>query len=458
MKFKLTYFLLFLSITFSISAQNNSSNFEKSKNIVFTPLSFEKALQKAKKENKIIFIDAYTSWCKPCKLMDRNVFTDSTVASVFNQNFINLKIDMESETGKPLNSKYEVEVYPTFLFIDFEGNLNYKKEGFLNAIELKNLGQEITQLKQQQKTIQKEELQNRLYEKAKIDYQKNPCQLEFVEAYFNLIDKKEKEEIQKVQSDYVECIEKNQIFSKKEVEFLLNNLTKSRNDIAYTFYLKNKPKFEKSYGDSLLVLESYLEEIFFMDETDTLIYQIGEREKLTSQEIEEFEKITTRYTDFSKKIEKESREKGFERPIKNGFVDYLIYTTAIQFYDKHKELDKFATYLVKYNHLEKLEGYKRDIFGKINIPLRSFALYTADYLENEDKKPEAIKGLSLIWKGLIGRGYINSYADHVIAAKVFYYNKEKEEAQKVLQKLSKAKKNTFEQKVYEKLEAQINEL
>ncbi len=458
MKSILIYIFLFLSIIFCVSAQNNSSNFEQNKKILFEPFSFEKALQKAKKENKLIFIDAYTSWCKPCKLMDRDVFTDSTVAKVFNENFINLKIDMESEMGKPLNTKYEIQVYPTLLFIDFEGNVEYMNKGFLNAIELKNLGQEITQLKQEKTLIQKEELQKRLYERAKIEYQANPCKLDFAEAYFNLIDKEKKEEIQKVKSDYVQCLENSQDFSSKQVSFLLNNLVTSKNDTTYNFYLKNKSKFEKNYGDSLLVLESYVEEIFFFQDTDSIIKQIGEREKLTQQEVDEFEKIITHYAVFSEKINKESKEKGFNRPIKSGVVDYVIYTTAIQFYEKHKEVDKFADYLIKYNQLEKLERYKNDLFGEINIPLRSFALYTVDYLEQEDKNAKVIKELSLIWKGLMSRAYIKSYIDHITAAKVFYYNKEKQEAQKVLQKLSKAKKNSFEEQVYEKLVEKVNEL
>lgn len=299
---------------------------------------------------------------------------------------------------------------------------------------------------------------NSSIEQTKIDYQQNPCRLDFIEAYLNLIDKEKKEEIQKVKFDYVNCLENSQDFSSKQVGFLLKNLVSSKNDTTYTFYVKNKPKFEKNYGDSLLVWESSLEEMFFIQETDSLIQSIGEREKLTQQEIEEFEKIVKRYTDFSKKLRKESKEKSFHQPKKSGVVDYLIYTTAIQFYDKHKELDKFGSYLIRYNQVEKIESYKKDIFGKVNIPLRSFALYTAYYLEQKDKKIEVIKELSSIWKGLISRGYITSCVDNITATKVFYYNKEKQEAQKMLQRVFKLKKSNFEEQQYKYLETQINQL
>ncbi len=449
MKFKLACIFLFLNVTFFVSAQH--------KTIIFESLSFEQALQKAKKENKLIFIDAYTSWCKPCKLMDRDVFTDSTVARVFNENYINLKIDMESEMGKPLNEKYEVEVYPTFLFVDFEGNLKYKKDGFLNAIELKSLGQEIAQLKQEKNTIQKEDLQKRLYEKAKIEYQVNPCKLDFVEAYFNLIDKEQKEEVQKVQSNYVQCLENSQDFSSKQVSFLLNSLVCSRNDTTYNFYLKNKSKFEKNYGDSLLGLESYLEETFFLQEIEEF-EKIGNQEKLKQQEIEEFEKIANRYAIFSEKIEKESKEKGFERPIKRGVVDYVVYSSAIQFYMQHNELDNFSAYLINYNQVEKLENYRDDFFGELSIPLRNFGIYTIYYLGQEDKKIEVLKELSLMWKALDNKNYLLNYTSYFTAAKIFYYNKEKQQAQKMLERAFEVKDENFNEEKYKELEIQINEL
>ncbi len=52
-------------------------------------------LAQAKKENKMIFLDAYATWCGPCKQMDSEVYTNSAVANFYNANFINVKYDME---------------------------------------------------------------------------------------------------------------------------------------------------------------------------------------------------------------------------------------------------------------------------------------------------------------------------------------------------------------------------
>ena len=68
------------------------------RSIVFEEIGLKEALEKAKKENKLVFIDAYTAWCQPCVMMGKNVFTLDKVADFYNRNFINLKIDFGKES------------------------------------------------------------------------------------------------------------------------------------------------------------------------------------------------------------------------------------------------------------------------------------------------------------------------------------------------------------------------
>src|SRR3989338_1902688 len=93
----------------------NNKNFEKK--------SFENIKKEAKSANKLIFIDGYTTWCSPCKLMDKNVFTNDSVADFYNKNFLNIKIDMELEEGKRIEELFAVKSYPTFLYTNAEGKL-----------------------------------------------------------------------------------------------------------------------------------------------------------------------------------------------------------------------------------------------------------------------------------------------------------------------------------------------
>jgi thiol-disulfide isomerase/thioredoxin len=122
MKLKKTILIIFFILigTFSF-AQNRSIQFEN--------LSFQELLEKSKKENKIIFIDCFTTWCGPCKWMDKNVFTNDTVADFYNQNFICAKFDMEKGEGKEIQKKYNINSFPTFLFINDKGKIIYTTLG-----------------------------------------------------------------------------------------------------------------------------------------------------------------------------------------------------------------------------------------------------------------------------------------------------------------------------------------
>lgn len=120
---KLTLFLLFLPIL--LTAQNGI-RFEHE-----FPLA--EAIQKAKNEGKIVFMDAYTTWCGPCKMMAVKVFPDSAVGAFFNARFVNLKTDMEKGEGPSLALRYGVEYYPTLLFFNAEGQVIHKAVGYHNA-------------------------------------------------------------------------------------------------------------------------------------------------------------------------------------------------------------------------------------------------------------------------------------------------------------------------------------
>jgi thioredoxin 1 len=105
--------------------------------IQFEKKSLEEAMKQAKKENKLIFIDAYTEWCGPCKKMAATSFQDPQVAEYFNGKFINLKIEMEKSADGPTVAKaYRVAAYPTLLFINGDGQLVKSVIGFQTADQL----------------------------------------------------------------------------------------------------------------------------------------------------------------------------------------------------------------------------------------------------------------------------------------------------------------------------------
>lgn len=58
-------------------------------------MTMKEALEAQKKNKKPIFIDAYTVWCGPCKLLDRNTFTDPKVIEILNQRYNPVKFNAE---------------------------------------------------------------------------------------------------------------------------------------------------------------------------------------------------------------------------------------------------------------------------------------------------------------------------------------------------------------------------
>lgn len=95
----------------------------------FQELSLEEACKKAKTENKPIFLDCYTSWCGPCKMMANEVFTLKEAGDYFNKNFVCVKTDMEKGGGPAIGKQYGVDAYPTFLIINANGKLMHKVVG-----------------------------------------------------------------------------------------------------------------------------------------------------------------------------------------------------------------------------------------------------------------------------------------------------------------------------------------
>ncbi len=126
-------FLFSFSLMLSLPAQSH---------IDFKSLEWKQLLRQAAEEDKLIFLDAYASWCGPCKMMDKKVFTDAKVAAFYNQNFVNAQIDMEKGEGPKLAEKYEVRAYPTLLFINSRGDVIHRSLGYHDPDAFLELGQQ----------------------------------------------------------------------------------------------------------------------------------------------------------------------------------------------------------------------------------------------------------------------------------------------------------------------------
>ncbi|MCW3159749.1 thioredoxin family protein [Chryseobacterium oryctis] len=115
--------------------------------IQFQELPFKDLIAKAKKENKLVFLDAYASWCGPCKMMEKNIFTKKTVSDYYNSNFVNARFDMEKGEGREIAAKYGVRSYPTYLFLNGDGELVSQNFGYMDESPFLAMAQDVNSSK-----------------------------------------------------------------------------------------------------------------------------------------------------------------------------------------------------------------------------------------------------------------------------------------------------------------------
>ncbi|MCG9911188.1 MAG: thioredoxin family protein [Flavobacteriales bacterium] len=141
---------ILLSGVYSYAQNVTKQNTEKPKSdytFDFFEGGFDQAMKEAAKKKKMIFVDAYTSWCGPCKMMNNSTFKDKAAGEFFNSNFISMKIDMEQGEGPAFAMKYSVRAYPTLLFISPKGDVVHKVLGYRDGTVLTEEGKKALALK-----------------------------------------------------------------------------------------------------------------------------------------------------------------------------------------------------------------------------------------------------------------------------------------------------------------------
>ncbi|MEM6394749.1 MAG: thioredoxin family protein [Bacteroidota bacterium] len=104
--------------------------------------SWEEALEAAREQDKLIFVDAYASWCGPCKRMSAQVFPLKDVGDVYNTAFINMKLDMEKPEAMGFRQKHSVSAYPTLFFVNADNEEVHKSVGGKSGPQLIQLASE----------------------------------------------------------------------------------------------------------------------------------------------------------------------------------------------------------------------------------------------------------------------------------------------------------------------------
>lgn len=110
----------------------------------------------ATQEDKLVFIDFYTTWCAPCKELDQLVFQNDSIKKILGQDFVLLKYDAEKDKEFHLSKKHHVSSYPTAIILSKDGYVINRKYGFPGD-NFQSISQKVLEFTQQSIDLHKED-------------------------------------------------------------------------------------------------------------------------------------------------------------------------------------------------------------------------------------------------------------------------------------------------------------
>lgn len=208
-------------------------------------------LKQAKSTNKLIFVDVYTTWCRPCKQMDKHIFSNKDIGDYFNSHFISYKLDAEKGEGIALSKKYSVNSYPNLLFVDGNGKL-LLRSGSMDVKEMLAFGKKAKD-----------------YEKETIamtsEYNAGNRTQEFILKYLSFLKERDLP-TEDIMLDYLSGMEKQQWVSEENLPLIKKYIQSPYNEVI-EYLFSRRAELVNTEGDfwipSILdtVFKKHLEQI-----------------------------------------------------------------------------------------------------------------------------------------------------------------------------------------------------
>jgi len=301
-------------------------------------LNWQQVLKKAKKEKKYIFVDCFTTWCGPCKKMDKDVYENDSVGDFLNAKFISVKLQMDSakgdneftrswyKTAKEMGSSYHVAEYPTFLFFSPDGEVVYKDFGVKAPDKFILVAQDaLTPSKQYYALV-------RAYKKGKKDYVNMPNlitlskQLGDTANYFPLL------------TDYyahLQSLGKDKLYTKENIEFIASTISKSSQLPFSMFYPDGKAV------DNVMKKDGYARKV-----VDHVIFKEKANPFLSAAEGKPEPDWSILHNNIAKDY-------------KGDYADRIVLDAKLSWYQFYNNIIKYATTLN-----DKMERYGSDTTSK----------------------------------------------------------------------------------------------
>jgi thioredoxin-related protein len=206
-------------------------------------LSWQQIQQKAKKENKYIFVDCYATWCKPCKQMDREVYTVDSVSDYLNERFISVKLQMDvtkydneavkswRKTATEIERIYRISAYPSYVFFAPNGEVVSKAIGYKEPNAFIQVARDATDPSKQYFVLLKK------YREGKLD---DASTISLIKMVQQIGDTAEYHQLLKSYYAFLHKQKKEKLYTKENIVFVASTLDRSSMVLFDMFYPDGK--------------------------------------------------------------------------------------------------------------------------------------------------------------------------------------------------------------------------
>lgn len=324
--------LLIICLPFLLMAQSIDTDKDGKEGIQWANgLTWEQVKQKAKAENKFIFVDAYATWCAPCKKMDKEVYISKEVGYALNPKFISVQIQMDQtdkdddqvknwySVAKKMNNEYNIEGYPSFLFFNSDGKLVYKALGFRNVADFIKVAKDALTDPEARyiKSVDK-------FRNGQLDFQSMP---DLAREARSRKDKELSFEIaRKFKEDYLDKLSDEDAFQRANLSFMV--------DFSWDLMKTNDRYFKLLYAQ-----KSLADSILNKKVSDQTIYNIIRKEEIIDKIYKDNNAITTPKPNWAK-LKKNIKSKYGKR-----YIDKLFPEDQITYYAIAKDWKNYVKFI-----------------------------------------------------------------------------------------------------------------